>query len=247
MPSRRVARLSWRGIALRRVARLWGPLLLAVALRGLAVLPLRRLPVLSLRGLSVALLRRRGTVLSRRRSTVALLRWSPILTWRRGPVTLLTVPLRAAVAWHRWRLSLLVFTIIGRIDSTHEKFDEPELRSKVNGWICTRHLNLLVLIIRGAVNQISDGGIGIQLAKEFPSLLIVSNLSELEVDRTRPIAGPRKSCRSLLDGLKNSILCFAGWLSIRNGDDKNRFLELIGIGFLDDISNDFVIQFGAWE
>tara|TARA_R110002003_G_scaffold248_2_gene17618 strand:+ start:16789 stop:17271 length:483 start_codon:yes stop_codon:yes gene_type:complete len=151
----RISSLRWR-TALRRtllaiLTTLWR--VLAGRRSAVLALSLRRLTVLSTwrRGAVLALPLRRLAVLSLGWLTVLTLRWSPILALGRLlAVTLLgwaavLAAWRSTVAAGRGVVGLFVLGVVAAVDSTEEKFDDPEIGGEIDGWVGTSHLFLLVL------------------------------------------------------------------------------------------------------
>jgi hypothetical protein len=101
------------------------------------------------------LLLRRATVatLLRRRATVTT------LLRRRAAVT----TLRAA------GVSLLVLSVVRRVDGTKNELQDPKIGGKVDGRVGASHLGGLVLEVARAIDVRSQGWLVVQLAKELGS------------------------------------------------------------------------------
>ena len=68
----------------------------------------------------------------------------------------------------------------------------------------------------------------VKLRKEVLSLLILSDLGELEGNGVWAISGPGKLARGIDDDLGDSKAVFSGRSTVRNGDDENRLLKGVG-------------------
>jgi hypothetical protein len=90
-----------------------------------------------------------------------------------------------------------------------------------------------------AVNQLSDDGIVVKLAKEFASLLIVANLSKLESDGPTTVLRVGGLLNSLANSVKDSSGGFSCRLTIRDGNNQDRLAHLSATerGYDDAVDN----------
>jgi hypothetical protein len=107
----------------------------------------------------------------------------------------------------------------------------------------THHLFLLVLEVARAVDHRPNGRVLVELAKELPCHLVVSNLSELECERTLPVLSARETFECLTDRVENGVLRFTSRLAICHGNHQHWLTKLIGLGLRhDDLIEDLSLQ-----
>jgi hypothetical protein len=98
----------------------------------------------------------------------------------------------------------------------------------MNWRVGASHLILFDFEVRGTVDQTSDVGILIQAGKELAGLGVGSNLRKLERNGTSSELGSGYLFAGISNGASDSVLWFAGRLTISDGDDQDRLLQTTG-------------------
>jgi hypothetical protein len=97
-----------------------------------------------------------------------------------------------------------------------------------------------------AVNQLSDDGVVIELAKELASLLIVANLGKLESNGSTTVLRVGGLLNSLANSVKDSSGGFSCRLTIRDGDNQDRLAHLSATeGGYDDAVDNLLAKLGT--
>jgi hypothetical protein len=99
-----------------------------------------------------------------------LLRRATVATLLRRRATVTTLLRRTAVTTLRAAgVSLLVLSVVRRVDGTKDELQDPKIGSEVDRRVGAGHLGGLVLEVARAIDVRSQGWLVVQLAKELGS------------------------------------------------------------------------------
>lgn len=155
-------------------------------------------------------------------TSVLTRRWAAVLAWRST-----VLAWRCAISTRCLVVGLLVLGVVATVNGAKKKLDDPQIRCEIHRRIGAHHLFLLVLEVRGAVNLWSDYGVLIKFTEELPSSFIISNLSELKCNSAAAILWETlKSVKSILNGIEDGVLGLSSWLTIGDGNDQYRLVQL---------------------